>query len=106
MRAFWTDPARAINPRPELSPARNGPGQFRAAQSRPGPVSSRAVSGRMCSSQARVVPKKARAGSGRPGNNTNKNYDFLIGVDLTELIELKDVPLNWSMKKFKNRIFR
>ncbi len=25
MRAFWPNPARAINPRPELSPAWNGP---------------------------------------------------------------------------------
>ena len=30
------DPARAINPRPELSPVRNGPDQFRAARSQPG----------------------------------------------------------------------
>ena len=39
MRAFHGlfVPVRAINPRPELNPSRNGQGQFRVARSRPGP---------------------------------------------------------------------
>jgi hypothetical protein len=35
-----------------------------------------------------------------------KNYSFLVGVYLLELFELKDVSLNLSMKKSKNRFFR
>jgi hypothetical protein len=29
----------------------------------------------------------------------------MIGVDLLEFLELKDVPLNLSMKKSKNQLF-
>jgi hypothetical protein len=73
------DPARAINPRPELSPVRNGPDQFRAARSQPGsrPDRTGPVFG---SNQARAVSKKTRAGSGRPENYTTtikKPYGFL-----------------------------
>jgi hypothetical protein len=34
-----------------------------------------------------------------------KNYSFLVRVDLLELFEFQDVPLNLSMKKSKTRFF-